>query len=431
MTSRPPELNAPWLACVPACFLIFVFFLFSASAFAKSAPCPNAPASQDAWVSASIAALIPAARGLFDSDDNEEAYNRVLDRIGRELRRCELTQDPQFSERHREFVDYIETLSWGRRPEHELGFNVPDRRYFAETKAFVQIPEFLLTPRFLHAVSRWETLGEAKSMLSRWNAARSHADQLIYFSYTSRHLGAADNDDSFRRLLIVVPGNTAEGTPERWVQFGVTDPGARPRVRNVSVVSSMPGPDGTYTTYFKDYFRTFRRDGSITVRGRWELGEGDDNCVQCHKSGVLPVFPVAGSVDPSEQSAVEAVNERFRSYGVPHFGPYLDTRRLGPGLGAGNQASRILRFGQSFAASNVANAMSCAKCHRPDGLGYLNWPMDATLIESFIKGGPMPLGHNLTTVEREHVYENLIEEYFAVNRTNPGILQAWLEGRMR
>ncbi|MEO6392197.1 MAG: hypothetical protein ABIP75_10125 [Pyrinomonadaceae bacterium] len=375
--------------------------------------------------------MIPVARALFDSDDHEEAYNKVLDRIDRELRRCELTKDPEFNERHREFVEYIDTLSWGRRPEHELGFNVPDRQYFAETKSFVEIPEFLLTPRFLHAVSRWETLSEAKSMLGRWNAARSHADQLTYFSYTSRHLGAADNDNSFRRLLILVPGNRADGTPERWVQFGVTDPGARPRVRNVSVVSSVPGPDGTYTTYFKDYFRTFRRDGSITVRGRWELGEGDDNCVQCHKSGVLPIFPVAGSVVPNEQSAVDAVNERFRTYGVPHFGPYLDVHRLGPGLGAGSEASRVLRFGQDFAATKVANAMSCAKCHRPEGLGYLNWPMDATLIESFIKGGPMPLGHTLAKAERDSVYENLIEEYFAVNESNPGILQAWLEGKMR
>ncbi len=41
------------------------------------------------------------------------------------------------------------------------------------------------------------------------------------------------------------------------------------------------------------------------------MGEGDDNCVQCHKSGILPVFPERGTVSPDEEQALLAVNERF------------------------------------------------------------------------------------------------------------------------
>src|SRR5256885_6978146 len=50
-----------------------------------------------------------------------------------------------------------------------------------------------------------------------------------------------------------------------WVQFGITDPRERVRVRNVSVVSALLNSDGTNNTYFKDFFRTYRRDGSINI----------------------------------------------------------------------------------------------------------------------------------------------------------------------
>src|SRR5205807_131201 len=153
-------------------------------------------------------------------------------------------------------------------------------------------------------------------------------------------------DDSYRRLLIVVPGNAATGVPEKWVQFGVTDPKARTRIRNVSVISAIAGSDGAFNTYFKDFYRTYHRDGSIRIKGRWELGYGDDNCARCHKSGVLPIFPEADSVSPSEQPALLAVNQR-------------------------------------------------------------------------------------KAAERDQLYEKLIEEYFATDDVNPGILKSWLLGRLR
>ena len=132
-------------------------------------------------------------------------------------------------------------------------------------RQYVEIPDFLLTPEFLREVSRFETLNQAKALLRKINETRSRDHQLIFFSYRSRHLGTPDNDDSFLRLLIVVPGNAAQRLPEKWVQFGVPDPRARAPVRNVSVVSALAAPDGTTNIYFKDNFRTYHRDGSITI----------------------------------------------------------------------------------------------------------------------------------------------------------------------
>jgi hypothetical protein len=383
------------------------------------------------WVTAQVDALVRAAHAAFETDQAQHAYERVLDRITRAISLRQLSQDSDLVRRFPELFDYIKAASIDRQPDHELGFLVPDQQYFAETRQYVEIPRFLMNQKFLSDVSRYESLDRAKAFLRELNRTREPAGQLIFFSYSSRHLGTPDNDDSYRRLLIVVPGNADKGVPEKWVQFGVTDPRVRNRTRNLSVVSAVIGSDGTFNSYFKDYYRTYNRDGSISISGRWEQGFGDDNCAKCHKSGILPIFPVAGSVAPDEQKAVEAVNERFRSYGSPRFDKYLDETKLGPGLSSATDASRRRRFGPGFDSTEVGTAMTCSSCHQPDGLGALNWPMDQVLISSYIKGGQMPFGASLTAAQRAELYNKLIQEYFSIDDANPGILKSWLLGRSR
>jgi mono/diheme cytochrome c family protein len=407
---------------------MIVFCLLLVASVASASPCGRLKSRLDAWVGVKVNALVRAAHAAYESDDALPTYEIVLDGIAGTIRQCKLSEDESFISRHREFVEYIEAASLDKQPDHELGFTVPDKQYFTETSQYVQIPEFLLTQRFIRDVSRYETLGRAKSFLRQLNSSRDPSDQLIFFSYKSRHLGTPDNDDSYRRLLIVVPGNKESGVPDKWVQFGVTDPRARVRVRNVSVVSAVVASDGTFNTYFKDYYRTYRRDGSISIKGRWELGYGDDNCAQCHKSGILPIFPVDGSVSPGEQQAVQAVNQRFLTYGSPRFENYLDERKFGPGLASANWVDRGQRFGEGFGGTVVAHAMSCAACHQPERLGSLNWPMDRTIVSSFIEGGQMPLGLKLQKSERSELYAKLIQEYFSTDNAHPGILKSWLLG---
>ncbi len=386
---------------------------------------------RDVWVRAKIDALVLAASAAYDDDEALPAYRRVLKSIARTIRRFKLSEDEEFSKNYREFVEFIRAASLDQLPGHELGFLVPDKQYFAETRPYVGIPEFLTTPSFLRWVSRSETLERAKAFLRQVNATRESSEQLLFFSYKSQHLGTPDNDDSYVRLLIVVPGKPKAGVPEKWVQFGVTDPKTRIRTRNVSVVSALGRSDGTFDAYFKDYFRTYRPNGSISIKGRWELGYGDDNCALCHKTGVLPIFPAPGSVSPSELQAVLAVNERFRSYGAPRFDQYLDESKFGPGLGSARWDERTKRFGEDFAGAALRRAMSCSACHEPEHLGALNWPMDQVMISSYIKGGQMPFGNHLQECERDELYEKVIQEYFAIDDANPGILKAWLLGKRR
>jgi hypothetical protein len=410
---------------------VVAFYLLLGAHVAHASPCASLKSHPEAWVSTKVDALVLAARAEYEDDEAPNGYKRTLGEIAGMLRRCELSKDEEFVSAYRELVEYVEAASLDQLPGHELGFNVSDKQYFAETSEYVQIPDFLTSRSFLRLVSRHETLEQAKTILRSLNSTREPYDKLIFFSYKSRHLGTPDNNDSFERLLIVVPGSAEARLPEKWVQFGVTDPGKRARVRNVSVVSTIAEANGTSNVYFKDYFRTYRRDGSITINGRWELGFGDDNCVRCHKSGVLPIFPVAGSVSSGELQAVQAVNRRFMSYGPPRFDKYLDASKFGPGLGFANGESRARRFGATFKESVVARAMTCSACHRSEGLGSLSWPMDKTLISSYVKGGPMPLGSTLKPFERAELYNKLIQEYFATDSARPGILKSWLLGKLR
>jgi len=391
-------------------------------------PCDRLKSQPDAWVTTQVNALVRSAQAAYENDGALPAYNRVIKGIASILQKCKLSDNEAFVTRHRPFIEYVKLLAVAQLPDHELGFMVPDRQYFEETRQYVQIPQFLLTQTFLRSVSRDETLSRAKLLLQEINSQRDPADQLIFFSYRSQHLGTPDNDNSYKRLLIVVPGNAEKGVPEKWVQFGITDRGARIHIRNLSVVSAVPNSDGSSNFYFKDFYRTYDRDGSIRVNGRLELGFGDDNCVTCHKSGILPIFPTPGSVAASEQQALAAVNRRFLTYGAPRFQNYIDSSRFGPGLTMASVDSRELRFGAGFSKSTLGRAMTCAACHHQEQFGAFNWPMDSTILRSFVEGGQMPLGYKLTLPQRNQLYRKLIQEYFAIDDANPGILKAWLLG---
>lgn len=426
MAALIPQASLPKYVCRLMASIAFAALSVPAHTRAVPISCERLLTKPDAWVTARTDAFVLAARRAYNSDDALDAYEKLLSRIAGDLRRCKVMNDESLLKRYRPFVNYIELASLELKPDHELGLLVSDEQYFAETRQFVEIPEFLLSQTFLKAVSSYETLARAKTLLREFNSTRGPSEQLIFFSYKSRHLGTPDNADSFLRLLVVVPGDAAKGQPEKWVQFGIADPGKRASVRNLSVVSAVTSPAGVFDVYFKDFYRTYRPDGTISVKGRWELGEGSNNCISCHKSGILPVFPVRDSVAPEEYAALAAVNERFKTYGSPRFGGYIEPAKFGPGLSSASAVDRSQRFGVGFDQTAGARAMVCSSCHNAERLGALNWPMDKTLIKSYVTGGQMPFGQKLRFAERNQLHANLIDEYFSTDKTQPGILKSWL-----
>ena len=73
--------------------------------------------------------------------------------------------------------------------------------------------------------------------------------------------------------------------------------------------------------------------------------------------------------------------------------------------------------------------MSCATCHQ--GFGALSWPLDSVVIDSYINGGQMPFGGKLEASSRDELRQKLLHEYFSTDDTNPGILKAFLLGKLR
>src|ERR1044071_6587227 len=166
------QLPLPRLLGITGRYLIILTLLLLTASRSLAAPCDVIKARPDVWMNRTVNALVSSARSFYERDSAESAYGRAIDATVKLMDKCRLVQDAQFSTEYPEFIGFIATLSLGRKPDHELGFNVPDKIYFEQTRQYVEIPDFLLTPAFLRAVSRSETLPEAKTMLRQLNTRR-------------------------------------------------------------------------------------------------------------------------------------------------------------------------------------------------------------------------------------------------------------------
>src|SRR5947207_384615 len=102
------------------------FSLLLLGGVASAAPCALVKSKPDAWVEAEVNALALAARAAYEKDEALENYKRVVGRIDGTIRQCRLSENESFAGRYREFLGYVEALALVDRPDHELGFTVPD-----------------------------------------------------------------------------------------------------------------------------------------------------------------------------------------------------------------------------------------------------------------------------------------------------------------
>ena len=112
-----------------------IFFLLLAGDTVRASPlCARLKSRPETWVAAKVDALVRAAQASYESDEVTEVYKQVLSRISATLHQCKLAEDASFVSRYSEFVEYVEALSLDQQPDHELGFLVPDKQYFDETR---------------------------------------------------------------------------------------------------------------------------------------------------------------------------------------------------------------------------------------------------------------------------------------------------------
>jgi hypothetical protein len=129
--------------------------------------------NSDQWVRASVDSFVRAARAAYGNDDAIPAYKKVVRSIRRTIEQRRLSEDTNFRSRYQAFLDYIEVVSLETLPDHELGFAVPDKEYFDETRQYVEVPDFLKSQPFLRLVriscgssTRLESLPSSCSFLA-------------------------------------------------------------------------------------------------------------------------------------------------------------------------------------------------------------------------------------------------------------------------
>ena len=399
-----------------------------------AADCPTSPHEWGVWRRQLSRDLVRAMREIFSRDTRSvESVKPVVDewkRCDSEVSRTTLTVQTCLED----LSTYMNAL-WLRTEKKYLGgYRISDASYYEKADSITVIPAELQTPALLEDVTRFGRLSRAKSYLEGLNHSRSEDQKLIFFSYTSQHLGTPDNVEAFGRLLVVVPGN-----PEKWVQYGVPE-FPRQAVRNVSIVAVEKRPNGTQNVYFRDHAVIRDSQGSLVLRGRFELGVGADGCVDCHKTGVNPIFQTPGSVSADELPMVDAVNQRFRTYLPPSFHGDYDPNWFGPGLGTfrPNASPDVLRERVRKALRNqgevasvsqvasVARSVNCARCHEPSFLQPLNAPLNPNTLNSYVLGGKMPPGASLTFPERRALVDVIVDDYFSSEPPENGILMDWL-----
>src|SRR5262245_6126048 len=72
-----------------------------------AAPCSYITSHPDTWVNHKIDSLVRSARGAFDEESGELAFERLVRAIAVTLDRCKLVDDVAFVGRHNVFIDYI------------------------------------------------------------------------------------------------------------------------------------------------------------------------------------------------------------------------------------------------------------------------------------------------------------------------------------
>ena len=399
-----------------------------------AADCPTSSQEWATWRRQMARDLVRAMRGIFDLNTRSvESAAPVV----REWKNCE----PEATRAAASVQSCPDNLStymhalWLRTEKgYRGGYRVSDASYYEKADAMTAIPAELQAPELLRQVTQFGRLARAKSYLQRLNQSRPDDQKMVFFSYRSQHLGTPDNIEAFGRLLVVVPGN-----PEKWIQYGVPE-FPRQSVRNVSIVAVDRQPDGAQDVYFRD--RAVIRDDNerLVLQGRFELGVGVDACVDCHKAGVNPIFPTPGSVSADELALIDQVNRRFLTYVPPSFHGDYDPSWFGPGLGTfrPNASPDVLRqrvrealgtHGEAASADqveSVAQHVNCAECHQPSFLEPLNAPLNPKMLRSYVLGGQMPPGANLTPPEKQALVDVLLDDYFSSGPPEDGILMDWL-----
>lgn len=342
---------------------------------------------------------------------------------------------------------------------HLFGFPFTDLDYLTRIRAAIEVPELLRSQAFLERVSNPARYQEAQQMIEAENKKRAFKDRWLVLLYKSRFLTSPDNT-SYGRFFIYVPGD-----PAKWIQFAIATPDMEkpPIIHSMSVVAvkSTGDPVKKSEFYLVDYWRIYGKNG-IEMPTRLEAGHGTSNCHYCHKTGVLPIYPLEEyTFDQAGRLVVKTegvgnlphhLNKLIPDYGPANFGEGFDPEAYGPPLGPFDRERSddfLKKCTQPWQLSEtsfdkIRTHMICTACHNSTLLGPNNFPMavpidlDVTVLihpktgqgmpmeQVFVENGWMPPSNDLSQSERQALANCLKTEYYDP-ATRTGLLVDWLK----
>jgi hypothetical protein len=432
------------------------------------------------WRDEQIAKILEPASAPAGSDTARMLARKEVSRASMQayavIQQC-LKADPAYftrdAARARElgnFVRFVRAQQWmvipadaaGKAP-YGLGLEVPDEQYWNLAKPYLEFPELLKSQRFLTAMANPATYRDALAMIERHNASLSPERKWVCLLFDAQFITTVDDAHTYGRLLVLVPNEPLGTTSvaDRWIQFGLADPGTTPvpETRSASmfaVVRNAESPTKT-TTYFSDFMRIrSKRTGRFAIQSNFTMHPDPSlNCYNCHKSSVLPIHPgreyvldSAGALAENRQNPGEVpakLNNLIMGYGSPNY-VYQDTVAYGPCLGPANRyrSDAFLKAATAglvispASYDRIRNAMHCANCHNnfgainypqavPTDLDYKAFRSHKGMVQTLVEQGTMPPGNTLTARERQALWRCLMSEYLNMD-TKQGILADWLRG---
>lgn len=335
--------------------------------------------------------------------------------------------------------------------DHQFGYTIDDFQYLDRVRENVDLPPLLKSADFLKKVSNRETYKDAYDLIVQQNAGLPADKQWWVLLYKSRFLTTPDEANTFGRFFVYVPGDSYD----KWIQFGIKipDDSSTTPINNLSIVSiAKPDAQGRRFNSIIDWWRTYDSGWSVKLATRRESQGITENCVMCHKTSPLGIHPAEEYtfdskgklvVNTSTAGQIPAqLNKLIPTYGAPYFNDWADTSKYGPELGPDIQrtdqfmanCTSGLNLNPASVAKVKAN-MTCSNCHSNTGVGILNFPAATRHIKSagnqvyqYISEGWMPPNKNLSSDEREGLYQCLVKEYYDFT-SKTGLLIDWLKNK--
>lgn len=368
------------------------------------------------------------------------------------------------------FVGFIRAQSLMADAKHQLGFVIQDAEYYERSRKYFEFPELLKDQSFLKFMADPTKYKSAFELLKKYNEGMEPSRRWKIFPFEAQFIKSIPDEGhgrSYGRLLVLVPNHKLpDGSIlDRWFLYSLAmdDQPYKGQVRPVSLISVVKHERTLHRereahVYFMDFIRERQAESDVIELKPTAVENHSKNCYDCHKAAVISIRPKSGldvidgnlvrtSVREKLLDEINKVASEYEEYGRPDWG-YIDLDSYGPSLGPEEYVRTdeffdgiVEEYGlDSSSYPRLREAMECSWCHEDFApLNYLQavpnerdlsgtFRRKESMVRTSIVDGWMPPDNDLSSVEREVLYEALAAEYANLD-TYQGVFFDWLRSK--